>query len=325
MEIGSVHDHIDPNNPVCDHAVLLVPRKDLFLNEALGALAARALTYLQAGVPVHFRGPAGTGKTTLALQLAAGLGRPAILMTGDGWMTAGDLVGKETGVSHRQVVDNFVHNVRKTSTESAAIWSEDRLTAAIENGFTLVYDEFTRSPPRANNPLLMALEERMVILPQRSRAKIYVKAHPEFRVIFTSNPEDYAGVSAPQDALLDRMITFDLDRHARETEIGIVANRSGLDPEACAVIVDIVRKVREEAGAAPGSLRAGIMIAKVVRQLGIAASHQEPQFVQLCIDVLHARRAGERDSDRQERDKGLAQLTRQVQRLTSPRPRASVA
>jgi MoxR-like ATPase len=37
-------------------------------------LTARALTYLEVGYPLHFAGPAGTGKTTLAFHVAANLG-----------------------------------------------------------------------------------------------------------------------------------------------------------------------------------------------------------------------------------------------------------
>jgi len=39
-------------------------------------LSRRALTYLEAGYPVHFAGAAGTGKTTLAFHVAAQLAGP---------------------------------------------------------------------------------------------------------------------------------------------------------------------------------------------------------------------------------------------------------
>jgi nitric oxide reductase NorQ protein len=272
------------------NVVALRPRDDLFENDEILSIESRALSYLRAGVPIHLRGPAGTGKTTLAIQIAAKLNRPAILLTGDGWLTAGNLVGRESSTKTRRVEDRYIHSVRKTESETTAVWSDDVLTQAILEGYTLVYDEFTRSPPSANNPLLTALEERMLILHSGSTRDRYVKAHPEFRAIFTSNPEDYAGVNTPQDALIDRMITFDLTNHDRDTEVGIVAMRSGVVPADCGPIVDVVRAIRVSGlvTQAP-SLRSAIMIARIVGAEGLTVAGDSNAFVQLCFDVLESK------------------------------------
>ncbi len=83
------------------------------------------------------------------------------------------------------------------------------MTTACKNGNTLIYDEFTRSRPEANNALLSVLEEKFLNLPRLRRAdKGYMDVHPDFRAIFTSNPEEYAGVHKTQDALMDRLITI---------------------------------------------------------------------------------------------------------------------
>jgi gas vesicle protein GvpN len=276
--------------PSGGNVVRLRPRGDIYENDEILSIESRALSYLRSGVPVHLRGPAGTGKTTLAIQIAARLDRPAILLTGDGWLTAGNLVGRETGEKTKQVVDRFVHSVRKVQKETSKVWSDDVLTEAISGGYTLVYDEFTRSPPSANNPLLSALEERMLILTAGAGRERYVKAHPEFRAIFTSNPEDYAGVNAPQDALVDRMITFDLTNHDRDTEVGIVSMRSGLDAGRAGPIVDIVRRVRASGLVAQApSLRSAIMIARVASAEGLEVSASANAFVQLCFDVLESK------------------------------------
>src|SRR3972149_4817386 len=56
---------------------------DFVLTPQVEEFAERALAYLGAGYPINLAGLAGTGKTTLALHLAAQLGRPVTLLHGD--------------------------------------------------------------------------------------------------------------------------------------------------------------------------------------------------------------------------------------------------
>ncbi|MFN8468292.1 MAG: AAA family ATPase [Caldilineaceae bacterium] len=95
-------------------------------------------------------------------------------------------------------VDNFIHTVRKTEEDMVQRWVDHRLSTACREGYTLVYDEFTRSKPEANNVLLSVLEERILILPNSTNSGGYIKVHPDFTALFTSNPEEYAGVHASQ-------------------------------------------------------------------------------------------------------------------------------
>jgi len=277
-------------------AIALTPRDDFFESDKLRALQFRAMTYLSSGVPVHFRGPAGTGKTALAMQIAASLGQPTAIVTGDSWLKSADLVGEQGGTRTRQVYDRYVHSVQRTETESEKIWHDNVLTRAIVNGYTLIYDEFTRSPPETNNPLLMAFEERMIVVPGGGNRPRYMRAHPDFKAILTSNPSDYAGISAPQDALIDRMITLDITHQDRDTEIGIVTARTGIDSAAATAIVDIVRAMRacEACGQTP-SIRSALMIAKVVKGAALTISAKEPSFVQLCFDVLQSKSSTSQD------------------------------
>ena len=155
------------------------PRADFVETNATHATAGRALAYLEAGIPVHLRGPSGSGKTTLALHLAAQLGRPVLLLVGDEEFATSDLVGAQSGYRYRKVVDRFIHSVLKYEEDAVQQWVENRLTTACREGFTLVYDEFTRSRPEANNVLLTVLEERLLILPGLARDEAYLKVHPE--------------------------------------------------------------------------------------------------------------------------------------------------
>ncbi|MEM9726213.1 MAG: gas vesicle protein GvpN [Pseudomonadota bacterium] len=290
----------------------LAQEDDLYLGPEIASVLSRAGSYLDAGAPVHFRGPAGVGKTTLALHIAAQRGRPVLLVTGDAWHTAAHLIGDHVGQKTDLVHDSFIHNVKKTKGVTSAVWEDRALTIAMEEGYTLVYDEFTRSPPEANNPLLAALEERVLVLPTQARRERVVRAHPEFRALLTSNPADYAGVSAPQDALIDRMITFDLGWMSPETEAGVVSRRSGMAAEGCRRIVALVRALREEPDLRqPPSMRAAIMIARVAHGLGVAPSAADPRFVQLCMDVLESRAPHERDAG-PSRERALEALQRRI-------------
>ncbi len=267
--------------------LLLHPRSTFVETPVVRELTERAHIYLRAGFPVHFRGPAGTGKTTLALHVAAQIGRPVMLIAGDEELGTSDLVGGRNGYHYRRVVDNFIQTVRKYEEDATQRWVDHRLTAACRDGFTLVYDEFTRSRAEANNALLAVLEERLLILPTMIGHETYIKVHPEFRAIFTSNPQEYAGVHEAQDALYDRLVTLECDYYDRDTEITIAAARSGLTPEEVAPIVDIVRDFREsgEYDQAP-TLRSCIMIVRAAAVRGREPSREEPGFVSICLDVL---------------------------------------
>jgi len=271
-------------------AMILRPRDDLFLDAELRSLHSRAVAYLRAGAPVHLRGPAGAGKTTMAMHVAAWLGRPVALVSGDAGMNSASLLGREVGEDTVATQDRYVQRVVKTASQTRAAWRDSPLTEALQKGWTLIYDEFTRAPAAANNALLSALEERVLILSDPARPERYVRAHPEFRAIFTSNPDEYAGVNAAPDALFDRMVTIDMGFAGAEAEQGVVSRRTGLGAEDAAVVVRLVRTLREEdPGGAPVSLRTAILIGRIVAQLGARARADDERFVQICLDVLEAR------------------------------------
>jgi len=129
-------------------------------------IVERALAYLEAGYPIHLAGPAGTGKTTLAFHIAAQLERPVTLIHGDDEFVTSDLIGRDSGYRTSKVIDNFIHSVLKTEEEMRSLWGDNRLTTACRSGHTLIYDEFTRSRPEANNVLLSVLEEKVLNLPR---------------------------------------------------------------------------------------------------------------------------------------------------------------
>jgi len=258
------------------------------LTERIEEMVQRALTYLGAGFPLNLEGNAGSGKTTLAFHLAERLGRPVTLIHGDDELGTSDLVGNNQGYRTTKLIDQFIHSVMKTEQTVKTFWAENRLTTAVREGHTLIYDEFTRSRPEANNVLLSVLSEGLLDLSQpRDEGDGYVKAHPEFRAIFTCNPSEYAGVHRGQDALLDRLVPIRMDDYDRESEVLITVAKSGISTEDAERIVDVVRYFRRLDGYIHRpSVRAAIMIAKVTAYRNAKCDPDDPLFQRTCRDAL---------------------------------------
>jgi gas vesicle protein GvpN len=265
------------------------PSEKFVLTPQLEGLVQRASAYLRAGYPVNLAGPAGTGKTTLALHLAAQLRQPVTLIHGDDEFGSSDLVGSDQGYRRSKLIDNFIHSVVKTEETLKTLWADNRLTTACRHGHVLIYDEFTRSRPEANNVLLSVLGERLLNLPKRGPGgEGYLEVHPAFRAIFTSNPQEYAGVHPTQDALLDRLITITMDHYDRQTEVAITASGGGVGEGMAEQIIELVHHVRKRGLCGQhSSIRAAVMIARVLASQGLSCDPAHPLVVNTCRDVLH--------------------------------------
>lgn len=250
-------------------------------------LLSRSLQYLKAGYPIHFTGPSGTGKTSLALALAKKRNRPVMLIHGNHELNNKDLIGDFTGYTSKKVIDNYVRSVYKRDESVTETWRDGRLLEAVKNGYTLVYDEFTRSQPSANNIFLSILEEGILPLYGTKLTEPFVRVHPEFAVIFTSNPDEYAGVYQTQDALLDRLITIFIDHKDFDREAAIVSEKLEMEKSKAKAITTLIAEIRKDCKDDKGpSLRASLMIARIASEGNINVDGSDPGFQRLCIDIL---------------------------------------
>nr|WP_207789306.1 gas vesicle protein GvpN [Neobacillus terrae] len=250
-------------------------------------LLSRSLQYLKAGYPIHFTGPSGTGKTSLALALAKKRNRPVMLIHGNHELNNKDLIGDFTGYTSKKVIDNYVRSVYKRDESVTETWRDGRLLEAVKNGYTLVYDEFTRSQPSANNIFLSILEEGILPLYGTKLTEPFVRVHPEFAVIFTSNPDEYAGVYQTQDALLDRLITIFIDHKDFDREAAIVSEKFDIENSKAKAITKLIAEIRKACKEDKGpSLRASLMIARIASEGNITVDGSDPGFQRLCVDIL---------------------------------------
>ncbi|RDY71571.1 gas vesicle protein GvpN [Halobacillus trueperi] len=253
------------------------------------SLIRRSLNYLSAGYPVHYTGPSGIGKTTLAIHVAKQRNKPVTLLSGNKDLTNDDLIGAYKGYSRKKLNDNFVRTVQKIEENVTEDWVSGHLYEAVKHGHTLVYDEFTRSSPETNNLFLSVLEEKILPLYGSKSKDSHVRVHPDFRVIFTSNPAEYIGVYDTQDALMDRMISIPLNAMSLEAEVAVVMERTKMKQKKAEAIVRFVREVKKSMDEKEDflSLRASIMIADIAEKTSVRVDGKDEAFQNLCLDMTY--------------------------------------
>ncbi|MED3726725.1 gas vesicle protein GvpN [Priestia filamentosa] len=262
---------------------------EFILYPELEDLADRAVDYLSARFPVHFTGPSGVGKTSLALYVASRMNRPLTFLQGNYEMRNEDLLGGMSGYTSNKTVDNFVRSVRKQEEKLTENRVDGRLVKAVKNGHTVVYDEFTRSKPETNNLFLSVVEEGILPLYGIKGEESHIPVHPDFSIIFTSNPEEYVGTYRTQDALQDRMITIDVDTVDERTEAYILKDRTEVSDREAAFIITFMKKIRSkcmENGEGGPGLRSSIMIGSIAQKAKIEINPDNGRFQKLIFDII---------------------------------------
>ncbi len=268
--------------------VLDIGTEEYVVTNYIKNIANRAIMYMNSGYPVHLRGLAGVGKTSLALHIAKKINRPILLICGSEEINNENLIGSYSGLKKYFVEDNFITTVYKKEELIRKSWNDGRLLTACKEGHTVIYDEFTRTPPEINNVFLSILEEKIVDIPYANNNTL-LKINPEFRIIFTSNPEEYIGVYKSPNALTDRMITIDMLNLDEETERSIITAKSGMNSEDSHKIVLLSKYIKNRYNELEYvSIRGGIMLAKIVISSKIKMVSSNILFRQICKDIYNS-------------------------------------
>jgi nitric oxide reductase NorQ protein len=261
-------------------------QKELFVTTpSIQEVLEKAKIYVKSGLAIHLTGPAGVGKTTLALKIARDLNSLYYFIQGDETFTRNDLVGGLYGYYQKVVEDNFIPSVSKVERRLTPIRVDNPITLACQEGGTLIYDEFTRARPETNNVLLGILSEKVLLITDRNGKLTLIDVHPNFRLILTSNPKEYVGIYKTQDALQDRLVTIQLNQLDEETESLIAAKHNNLSRLQARKIVRFVRKVHASEKLPHSTTRMSIMIGKIY-QSEFQDQSDKGLFIKCCQDIM---------------------------------------
>lgn len=263
--------------------------KDFIVTPYIKKIILLTSNYLLSGYPVHFTGPTGIGKTSIAYYTAKELKKPITIIRGHDNLTVFDLIGRTDGYRKIEHTDNYIHSVYKKEVELHSNWVKGQLAKAVKEGHILIYDEFTRTKPEVNNLFLYILEEKIMPLYGSNQKVNYIPVHKDFSAIFTSNPLEYSGVYKTQDALIDRMITINLNEFDHETEIEILKKKYKLTGNESRIISQLITNTRNycrNKNVLGPSLRASIMIAQIAKTTEIKIDPKNEMFHQLIYDVM---------------------------------------
>lgn len=195
---------------------------------------------IQSGENILDVGPTGCGKTAGIHQLAAALDQPVRRFQLSGESRVADFVGTK------------VVEVDEDSGEAVTRFQNGILVDAMEKGHWLILDELDGAPPAILFTLHSVLEAHGKLVLTADGGRV-VKRHKDFRVFATANTlgrgDDtglYTGTNVLNEAFLDRFgVVLQSTYPAKESEIRILVNKTGVEEVLARRMVDVATRVRE--------------------------------------------------------------------------------
>lgn len=166
---------------------------------------------IKANVPVLLEGRTGTGKTWLIRELADKHKKQLHVINVSGELTVDSILGQQT------LIDGTVH------------WRDGVLTRAMREGDWVLFDELNTALPEVLTIINGVLDDmRAVTLPNADNERVC--AHEGFRFIGTQNPanSDYAGTARLNEALLNRMVRFEVGYMSQDKELEAIKKHTKL-------------------------------------------------------------------------------------------------
>ncbi len=231
-------------------------------------------------------GPAGCGKTSVALQVAARLGWGVQQLTLSARTEASDLIG------------------HTTLSKGQLFYEYGPLVKAMKSGEILILNEIDLMPPGELSALNDVLEGRPLIIAQNCGECI--KPDPFFRVIATANTKGmgdplgfYSGTRQLNQAFLDRWRFVEVSYPKEHSEIAIVSKACpGLGSDFVRDLVRLATELRRTSCPEQGraSLSAPFSTRVLIRVAGMMSVCSKLS-VQKAVDTAFAARLP--DSERE--------------------------